>query len=207
MLLSTLNSFCQENWIARVEINGVVTTADGQPIKGAVLYVDSVKTFVRTNRKGLYKTKINKDIKDLMVYSPKHGMYSKKYVGDTSMDFKFMNSIDNLTEYNLEELGYITKSPRKGTIDPSRFKEFSSIYQLIREMFTGVEVNGSNIVVRGVSSFGDTTPLFIVDDSYVSDISFILPAEVKSIELLKNEDTTLYGSRGANGVFIIHLWK
>ncbi len=94
---------------------------------------------------------------------------------------------------------------QKGMISPSRFKEFSSIYQLIREMFTGVEVNGSNIVVRGVSSFGDTPPLFVVDESYVSDISFIQPAEVESIILLKGEDTAIYGSRGANGVFLIRL--
>lgn len=72
-------------------------------------------------------------------------------------------------------------------------------------MFTGVEVNGNNIVVRGVSSFGSSAPLFIIDDSYVTDISFIPPVEIKSIELLKGEDTTLYGSRGANGVFLYAL--
>lgn len=207
MVLGCANVYAQAGNITRVELEGLVTTADGKPIKRAVLYVDSVKTFVRTNRKGFYKTKIYEDTESVMIYSPAHGMYSKNYNGEEVLDFQFMNSIDHLTENDLENLGYVTEAPRKGTIDPSRFKEFSDIYQLIREMFTGVEVNGNNIVVRGASTFGSTTPLFIVDENYVNDISFVLPAEVKSIELLKGTDATMYGSRGTNGVFIIRLRK
>ena len=207
LFLNTGIVFSQGVTNERVELKGLVTTANGNPIKGAILYVDSVKTFVRTNRKGFYKTKIYKDTESVMVYAPAHGLYSKDFNGTEELNFQFVNSIDHLTENDLEELGYITEAPRKGTIDPSKFKEFSTIYQLIREMFTGVEVNGNRIVVRGVSSFGDNTPLFIVDDNYVTDISFVLRAEVKSIQLLKGSDATMYGSRGTNGVFIIHLRK
>lgn len=206
-LLASIQVLAQKNDNARIKLSGLVNTVGGEPIKNAVLFIDSVKTFVRTNKKGIYKTTIDKETKSIMVYAPDHGILSKTYVGVAEMNFQFVNSIDHLTEYDLEELGYVTEAPRKGTLAPSRFKEFPNIYQLIREMFTGVEVNGSRIVVRGVSSFGDSTPLFVVDDSYVSDISFIQPAEVESIVLLKGEDTAIYGSRGANGVFLIHLKK
>lgn len=53
----------------------------------------------------------------------------------------------------------------------------------------------------------NAVPLFDVDGSYVSDISFISPAEVKSIEILKGEDAALYGSRGGHVVIIITLLK
>ena len=208
-LFAGIQCYAQKSNIATIKLSGLVTTANGEPIKNAVLYIDSVKTFVRTNKKGIYKTKIAKDIKTIMVYSAEHGVNSRPYAGKAEMNFQFADGIAILTEHDLAALGYLTEAPRKGMLSPSRFKEFSNIYQLILEMFTGVEVNvnGGNIVVRGVSSFGDSTPLFVVDEAYVEDISFIQPAEVESIVLLKGEDTAIYGSRGANGVFLIRLRK
>lgn len=190
-----------------ISIEGVVFDGHGLPIKKATLFKDSVKTFVKTNKKGIFKTKISNDTKVLSVYSSEHGMATIFYSGENHVEFKFPKEKYILTDRNLEDLGFVTTAPRKGTIDPSKFKDYTDIYQLIREMFTGVEVNGSNIVVRGVGSFGDTTPLFLVDDSYVQNISFINPVEVKSIQLLKGGDATMYGSRGANGVFLIYLKK
>ena len=51
-----------------------------------------------------------------------------------------------------------------------------------------------------------TDPLFIVDGSAVSSIEWINPHDVKSIDVLKDAAaTSIYGSRGANGVIIINL--
>lgn len=191
----------------KVRVEGIVMDVHGLPVKGAVLYKDSVKTFVRTNKKGVFKTKVPKNTETLSIYSQEHGMATLFYTGERRLKFKFPKEKVLLSERNLMDLGFVVVAPRKGTIDASRFKEYSDIYQLIRELFTGVEVNGSNIVVRGVGSFGATTPLFMVDDNYVSSIDYINPVEVKSIELLKGEDATMYGSRGANGVFLIYLNK
>jgi hypothetical protein len=206
-IVAGLQGAAQKNENTRINLWGMVTAANGEPIKNAVLYIDSVKTFVRTNKKGFYKTQIAKDTKTIMVYAPGLGAVSRPYVGKAEMDFQFVDGLDGIDEHGLEALGFVTEAPRKGMLSPSRFKEFSNIYTLIREMFTGIEVNGSNIVVRGVSSFGDNTPLFVVDDTYVQDISFIQPVEVESIVLLKGEDAAIYGSRGANGVFLIRLKK
>jgi hypothetical protein len=200
-------TYSQNKTIKRVKIQGLVTDSVGYPIRNAVLYVDSVKTFAKSNKKGIYKTKVYSNTDMLSMFSKDYGITSKKYVGEEVVDFQFDPSSIFYSERDLEALGYTVVAPRKGTIDPSKFKEYSNIYQLIREMFTGVQVRGSTIVVRGQGSFGDATPLFLVDDNYVNDISFVNPVEVRSIELLKGEDATLYGSRGANGVFLIYLNK
>lgn len=207
LVLSTNLCLSQNNIPDNIVIEGVVCDNTGIPIKRAVLFKDSVKTFVRSNKKGKFSTKISSKTQTLSIYSKNHGILTKNYEGENYVEFTFLSDIGQLSERNLQDMGFNITAPRKGTIDPSRFKEYSDIYLLIREMFTGVEVSGSNIVVRGSGSFGDTTPLFIVDDSYVPSISYINPVELKSIELLKGEDTTLYGSRGANGVFLIYLKK
>lgn len=192
----------------KIQVTGMVTDHNGSPIKRAVIYVDSVKTFSRTNKKGYYKVRIRPETKHFMVFSAKHGMYgSIAYDGSKELNFQFKNNMNPLTESDLEDMGFTIEAPRKGAIDPSRFKEYTSIYTLIQEMFTGVEVDNGRIVVRGVSSFSQNPPLFVVDGSYVNSIAFVNPVEVKSIELIKDGTAALYGARGANGVIVINLKK
>ena len=60
------------------------------------------------------------------------------------------------------------------------------------------------IRVRGVSSFTNSDPCYVVDGLIMDNISFLNPNEVESMEVLKDASATaIYGSRGANGVIII----
>ena len=57
-----------------------------------------------------------------------------------------------------------------------------------------------------LSNYRDTEPLIIVDGSPQSNIDWINPNDVKSIDVLKDAGSTaIYGSRGAHGVIIINL--
>jgi TonB-dependent SusC/RagA subfamily outer membrane receptor len=49
--------------------------------------------------------------------------------------------------------------------------------------------------------------LFVVDGVAVNSIDFIVPNEVLSINVLKDADASIYGSRGASGVIVIKLKK
>jgi TonB-dependent SusC/RagA subfamily outer membrane receptor len=51
----------------------------------------------------------------------------------------------------------------------------------------------------------DTEALFVVNGTPVNSIDNIRPQEVKSIDVLKGPDASIYGSRGANGVILITL--
>jgi TonB-linked SusC/RagA family outer membrane protein len=85
---------------------------------------------------------------------------------------------------------------------------------------TGVPGESVNVRVRGATSINaDNDPLYVVDGVFInsnslqtissggkstSPIADINPADIESIEVLKDaEATALYGSRGANGVIII----
>jgi len=67
----------------------------------------------------------------------------------------------------------------------------------------GVQVKGNLIRIEGISSNKDTTPLFVLDGVIVDKIDDINPSQVKSIEILKGASSSIYGSRGANGVILI----
>ncbi len=88
--------------------------------------------------------------------------------------------------------------------------------QLIQGRVSGVEiirVDGARISlrIRGVTSItGSLEPLYIIDgmkvraDTFTDAMNGINPADVASIEILKDAGATaIYGSEGANGVVIV----
>lgn len=88
------------------------------------------------------------------------------------------------------------------------FSNFTSIYDLLRGRFPGVEVintpAGPKIQVRGTNSLSlSGEPLFIVDGIPVDDISAVEPVNIRSVNVLKDAAAAFYGTRGTNGVIII----
>lgn len=63
--------------------------------------------------------------------------------------------------------------------------------------------DGATLLVRGVSTFNNSTPLVIVD-GVEGQINFINPNDVASVTVLKDAATAaIYGVRGANGVILV----
>lgn len=62
---------------------------------------------------------------------------------------------------------------------------------------------GSQITIRGVSTFGDNSALIVVD-GIVRSFDQIDPNEIESVSVLKDASATaVYGSRAANGVILV----
>jgi hypothetical protein len=71
----------------------------------------------------------------------------------------------------------------------------------------GIQRVGDGIRIGGISSFGDNTPLYLIDGQPANGamIDALLPQEVRRIELLKSATTAgMYGARGAAGVIAIY---
>ncbi len=49
--------------------------------------------------------------------------------------------------------------------------------------------------------------LYVVDGAITNSIDWIEPCDVKSISIMKDGMTAIYGSRGSNGVVIIETRK
>jgi len=58
--------------------------------------------------------------------------------------------------------------------------------------------------IRGLNSFGNNTPLYIVDGVPTYDIQFLNPNDIESMNVLKDAGAaSIYGSRANNGVIIV----
>lgn len=86
------------------------------------------------------------------------------------------------------------------------YSKYNSIFELITAEVYDVRVSGSSVLNRKIKSM-DKNPqvLYVVDDKIVTDISYINPTYVRSIEFVDDVGATMYGVMGANGVLKITL--
>ena len=76
---------------------------------------------------------------------------------------------------------------------------------LMANQFGGGEpgVDGAEIRIRGMGTYGDKSPIVIVD-GVERDMSYLAPEEIETFTILKDASATApYGVRGANGVIIV----
>ncbi len=70
--------------------------------------------------------------------------------------------------------------------------------------YSGQPGSGMNVVIRGKGTVGNFSPLYIVDGVQTGDISYLNPADIASIDILKDAaSAAIYGSQAANGVILV----
>lgn len=70
---------------------------------------------------------------------------------------------------------------------------------------TGRAGQDPEIRVRGTNSINGYAPLYVVDGLFSDNINYLNPADIESMEILKDPSSlAIFGVRGANGVIIIN---
>ena len=127
---------------------------------------------------------------------------------------------DNVQLQEVVAIGYGTmkKSDLTGAVTSVKSEDLlkapvSGLDQALQGRAAGVTVTsesgqpgeGAVIRIRGIgSALAGNDPLYVVDGVIVSDIKWLSPNDIKSMEILKDASATaIYGSRGANGVILI----
>lgn len=60
-----------------------------------------------------------------------------------------------------------------------------------------------SILIRGSGTFGDNSPLIIIDGVERSMMSRLNPDDIESVSVLKGASAAIYGARAANGVILV----
>jgi TonB-dependent SusC/RagA subfamily outer membrane receptor len=115
-------------------------------------------------------------------------------------------------------VGYGTQERAKvtGAISSVSAEEITAVpvisaTQALQGRAAGVFVTNSGspgvdpvVRIRGIGTVGNNNPLYVIDGVIGGGLNEINPADIESIEVLKDASTAaIYGSRGANGVVII----
>ncbi len=74
---------------------------------------------------------------------------------------------------------------------------------------SGTPGGSPDILIRGLGTFNaKTSPLYVVDGVWVNDISFLNPADIETVNVLKDASSqAIFGVKGANGVILITTKK
>jgi TonB-dependent SusC/RagA subfamily outer membrane receptor len=187
---------------AQTTVTGKVINYKNKAVSGAELYLDSIATEVTTNKSGEYTLVVPENVKTLKVHSKKYGWLSSAYAKETKMDFMYLDTAPT-TDKSLTPPNGLKPEKDKTTVS------YRTIYDMMRGRIAGVTVQQDNtIIIRGINSIrNNSEPLFVVDGNVVNSIDFIVPNEVLSINVLKDAEASIYGSRGSSGVIVIKLKK
>jgi len=137
--------------------------------------------------------------------------------GKQNYDIKMSTDSQVFDEVVVVGYGVVKKSDVTGSVasvDVAQLEKIASpgIARNLQGKVAGLTVNansgapgqGSTIQIRGVGSFQNASPLYVVDGFITGDVSNISPGEIESMEVLKDASATaIYGSRGSNGVIVI----
>lgn len=206
------------------EISGKVTDSkDGSPLAGATVSVKGTNILTRTDADGSFKLKAPASAKTLVITNVGFKRTEASITGDVLMIKMLVDEAD-LTEVVVT--GYKQQSKRnfagsagviKGeTIRSTPIASFDQVLQgqtpgLLMRATSGQPGNSGSVIIRGRGSIqGSTQPIYIVDGIQIAanDFALINPADIENVAVLKDAvASSLYGSRGGNGVIVVTTKK
>jgi TonB-dependent SusC/RagA subfamily outer membrane receptor len=209
ILLVSTNLYAQERIV-----HGKVTTFENIPLTDVSVEVKSTKQVVLTDSLGNFIVSCDKKDK-LKVFAHGFNKQNVKLKGRTK--FVAINlhlkSNDEKGKFYAVGYGHVSDVNKLNAVtnlnnNELDFSKYKDIYDLIKGRFSGVRIVDGDVIVRGNNTFGSQTTnaaLIVVDGipSNRSALSNIPPEDVKSIDIIKDGGSAIYGSQGANGVVII----
>ena len=204
-----------------LSISGVVTQAeDNTPLPGVSIVAVGTTIGAITDFEGSYSITVPESVSTLRFTFV--GMQTEEIAigSQTSIDLAMVASTEALDEvivvgYGTKRRGAITGSI--GTVKAEKIEQIpvGSFDAMLQGQVAGMQVitnsgapgANSTVRIRGVSSLNaGTQPLYIMDGVQITsgDFSALNPNDIENISVLKDASaTSIYGSKGANGVIII----
>jgi TonB-dependent starch-binding outer membrane protein SusC len=224
------------------KITGKVISEDGNPIYGANIQVKgrSRDFTTSTNKEGIFDVTTTDDDKVLIITGVGYEKQEITIGKETRFLIILKPQIANLDDVVVIGYGTQKRKDVNSSIVSIKAEDLknlpqSSIDQMLQGKASGVTVTqnsgapggGVSVKIRGISTFGGTEPLYVIDGvplngnfnkdaiSFVGDgetnmsaLSFLNPSDILSVDILKDASaTSIYGNQGANGVIIITTKK
>lgn len=216
-LLSLFVLFCSLAWAQSKVVSGKVLDAGGQPVSKASVLVKGSKQGTTTDETGAFSLNVPVAAKTLVISS----------VGYATKEFSIINSNMTLVIESVQSkmdevivVGYGTQRITKisGSISAVKGADIEKLKPVRAEdalqgRASGVTVISAGspgvkptVLVRGIPSYTGTDPVVVVDGAIqtLDDLNSINPADIESINVLKDAATTaIYGVKGGNGVIVV----
>jgi len=225
LLLISLNLHAQN----MITISGKVTSLQNAPISGATISIKGTDRSVAASAEGSFALSLKEPGRAgtaIILVVSAVGYETKETVlparSSSSLVIILKEFSKDMNEVVVIGYGTQRKKDLTGSVGSVPFANTDKTpvfgtSQLLQGTVSGVQVTQTNaqpgaaftVRVRGTNSItASSDPLYVVDGYAGADISTINPADIASMEVLKDASATaIYGSRGANGVVMITTKK
>jgi len=204
-------------WVSAQTVKGTITDEEGYGLVGATVLVESTSTGTVSDLDGNYSVTASSG--DILIFSFTGYATQRITVGNqTTIDVGMAPDVNIMdvvvvTGYNQQRKGDITGAVAVLNTEELTSVAATSVNQQLEGRATGVQTSssgaagaGTNIRIRGISSFTSNDPLIIVDgvpqlNNFLNNIN---PNDIASVQILKDASSaSIYGTRALNGVIII----
>ena len=192
-------------------VKGNVVDENGEPLIGVSIKIVGATGGTITDLNGDF-TLSGADGKQLQfTYT---GYKAQTLQASANMNVKMEPDAMGLDEVVVIGFGTVKKRDLTGSVaqvksDVILQTPTSSVATALQGRITGLDVNGSELRIRGNRSInGNNAPLVIIDGVQGGSMGDLNPDDIETIDVLKDASSTaIYGSQGANGVIIITTKK
>lgn len=203
-----------------IPITGRVVDENNKPIAGASVTVKNTNIGTTTNDNGVFALNVSDENAVLEISFV--GYVTKTIAVGNNRNFAIVLSLENKKLEDFVVIGYQTVRKRDLTgatsvVNTENTNKIvaGSVAEQLQGMVPGVTVRNTGnpnaapvVEIRGVASFADANPLYVIDGMIADANSTINPDDIATIQILKDASAAaIYGSRAANGVIIITTKK
>ena len=207
---------------AEKQVSGVVVDANGEPVIGASIQAKGTTQGTISDYEGKFEMEVSESVKTLVVSFV--GMATQEVAAGKNLKITMTENSEVIQEVVVTGYGTVAKGAYAGSAQAVKAEDIekknpSDITKALSGEVAGVQVVTSSgqpgtvasIRIRGIGSISaNSSPLYVVDGIPLDagSISSIDPGDIASTTILKDATaTSLYGSRGANGVVLITTKK
>ncbi len=205
----------------QIEVSGRVTSTAGDFVEGVHVLVQGTDIRTTTDAQGSYSLTAPAD--GVLVFTAiGYRAIALGIAGRTILDIVMEPAIAMLeqmvvTGYTEQRRADITGAVSSVDMESILNESSASVLQRLDARVSGVTVDKSGnpggrstVRIRGISSFQNNNPLYIIDGTPLEEsfLNWLNPNDIESIQVLKDASAaSIYGSRATNGVVIIETRK
>ncbi|WP_184548392.1 SusC/RagA family TonB-linked outer membrane protein [Mucilaginibacter sp. FT3.2] len=215
MLIASASAFAQQGSVIR----GTVTDENNAPLPGVVITVKSSGKSTSTNSGGVYQVTVN-GTNDVLKFTFLGSVPKEVTVGSkTIVNVTLVTDTKQLKDVVVIGYGTSSRKDVTGAITSIKAEDFNqgvltSPAELLQGKVAGLNITKSGdpnkpaaTILRGPSTLREGAaqePFYVIDGVPGASIDLLAPADIESIDVLKDASSTaIYGSRAANGVIIV----
>ncbi|HMU47905.1 MAG TPA: TonB-dependent receptor [Chitinophagaceae bacterium] len=201
-------------------VSGRVTSATGESLVGVSIQVKGTRTGTVTDAGGNYSITVPNDA-TLVFSAVGYETQEVAVAGQTTINITMQPAVKVQEQVIVVGYGTQRKVDVTGSIGQIKGDEIAKQASInpisaLQGKLAGVQITNSGapgaspqIRIRGLGTvYGSATPLYVVDGVWYDDIAFLNPADIETINVLKDASSeAIYGVRAANGVVLITTKK